>query len=367
MLNSILSKAETDGVLAVSDMRYLLELTDDADLKALFAAAYAVKRQYVGTKAFFRGIIEFSNICRKDCYYCGIRKSNGDVRRFDMEPEEIIDAAVWAHGNDYGSIVLQSGERCDAAFVDRIESVLLRIRERTNGDLGITLSLGEQERETYRRWFAAGAHRYLLRIETTSPILYAKLHPEDHRLDARLTCLEDLRKVGYQVGTGVMIGLPSQTVDDLIEDILFFLANDIDMIGMGPYIVHQDTPLASEVETFDERHQLLMGLKMIAVTRLVLRDVNIAATTALQALDHQGREAGLQAGANIIMPNVTDTKYRAAYQLYDNKPCTDENSSMCKGCLNRRITLIGESIGFGEWGDSPHYHRRMNHGATAAG
>lgn len=355
MLEKILNK---DGDFTRDDMKYLLSLTAEDDLKQLYGAAYKVKEEYVGTKVYFRGIIEFSNICEKDCYYCGIRKSNKNADRFMLKEDEIIEAALWAYENNYGSLVLQSGERSDSVFVDFMENVLHKIKEGSNGKLGITLSVGEQSRETYERWFKAGAHRYLLRIETSNPELYKKLHPADHSFENRKACLELLREIGYQVGTGVMIGLPYQTVDDLVGDIMFFKENDIDMIGMGPYIVHNETPLASQVVNFDGDKQLEMGLKMVAVTRLFLKDVNIAATTALQALNPQGRELGLMAGANIIMPNVTDTKYRPSYQLYNNKPCLNENSTMCRGCLQRRIDSIGETIGFNEWGDSPHFKKR---------
>jgi biotin synthase len=358
-IQDILSKAETAGTLTREDLLALLSTEQPEDLQALYEAAYRVKLATVGNKVYFRGIVEFSNICRKDCYYCGIRHSNQVVKRFQMTHEEIVSAAVWAYENEYGSLVLQSGERNDDAFADFIANILSEVRGRTNGELGITLSLGEQTEDVYRRWFECGAHRYLLRIETTNPCLYAQLHPADHSWHERVACLERLRNAGYQVGTGVMIGLPGQTLADLANDLVFFKEHDIDMIGMGPYIVHQDTPMASHLATFDAERQLTLGLKMVAAARLHLRDVNIAATTALQALVHNGRELGLQAGANIIMPNVTDTKYRDAYQLYDNKPCTNENSSMCRGCLQGRVQGIGESIGFGEWGDSPHFFHRQ--------
>ncbi len=344
--------------LSHAQMVHLLE-TDDADLReALFKKAYEVKADQVGTQVYFRGIIEFSNQCTKDCYYCGIRRSNLDVERFTMSEEEIVQAGLWAYEKQYGSVVLQSGERQDQQFVDMVERVVTSLRERSHGELGITLSLGEQSAETYRRWFQAGAHRYLLRIETSNTQLYSQLHPDDHDHGQRLQCLAELCGQGYQVGTGVMIGLPGQAAADLAHDIAFFKAHDVDMIGMGPYIVHAQTPLATTVAEFAPARQLELGLRMIALTRLVLRDVNIAATTALQALDPQGREKGLKAGANIIMPNITDTRYRAAYQLYDDKPCLDENATLCQDCLQRRITGIGETVGLGQWGDSPHFKKR---------
>ncbi|MBC8206391.1 MAG: [FeFe] hydrogenase H-cluster radical SAM maturase HydE [Kiritimatiellales bacterium] len=365
MIKQILEKVDQSAELTPDEIRALLGISDPEELQALYDCAYRVKEREVGKVAYFRGIIECSNICVKDCYYCGIRKSNQNVERFQMDEEEIIREALWSYENEYGSAVIQAGERKDPAFIDMIERVVKTVKEKTNGKLGITLSLGEQTEETYRRWREAGAHRYLLRIETTSPELYAKLHPEDHDLEERKHCLALLKKTGWQVGTGVMMGLPGQTSEDLVNDILFMKEFDVDMIGMGPYIPHRDTPMGKEIPPYtDEQKQtaLTLGLKMIAVTRIVLKDINIAAATALQALEHTGREMGLKCGANVIMPNVTETEFRPSYTLYDNKPCTDENSSMCRGCLTARITGIGETIGFNEWGDSPHYAKRNAHG-----
>ncbi|HEY3276039.1 MAG TPA: [FeFe] hydrogenase H-cluster radical SAM maturase HydE [Syntrophorhabdaceae bacterium] len=346
--------------LTRDDLVYLLSLSGKDDVERLFRRAYEVKLEYVGNKVFFRGIIEFSNICGKDCFYCGIRKSNKNVDRYQMSEEEILEGARFAFESNYASVVLQSGERKDRAFTSFVERILKGIKEMSGGKLGITLSLGEQSEETYRRWFEAGAHRYLLRIETSNEELYGRLHPRDHSFRARLECLEILKKLGYQVGTGVMIGLPGQTMEDLAQDILFFEKMDVAMVGMGPYLVHKDTPLSSEVEDFDaiKERQLDLALKMIAVTRLYLKDVNIASTTALQALTPTGREMGLKAGANIIMPNITITRYRSSYQLYDDKPCLDENASFCRACLEQRIETVGETIGYGEWGDSPHFRKK---------
>jgi len=226
----------------------------------------------------------------------------------------------------------------------------------------VTLSLGEQTEDVYRRWRDAGATRYLLRIETSNPALYAALHPATCSFERRVECLRALRRCGYQVGTGVMAGLPGQTLEDLARDIVFFRDIDADMIGMGPYIPHPDTPLAAAAADWSVERSLRLGLNMIAATRLALRDVNIAAATALQALDPLGREKGLLAGANVVMPNVTDVKYRAQYKLYADKPCLDENAALCRGCLQRRIEAIGETVLWGVPGDSAHFFTRTRPG-----
>ena len=346
--------------ISKEEIIHLLSITKKDELDILYKKAYNIKKKNVGTDVYFRGIIEFSNICIKNCFYCGIRKDNHKLKRFSMNENEILKSAKWAWESGYGSIVLQSGERTDNNFILFVENILKKIKKISNNELGITISLGEQSIETYKRWFDAGAHRYLIRIESTNQTLYKSLHPNDHDFEKRMKSIKNLRKVGYQVGTGVMIGIPNQTISDLAKDIIFYKENDIDMIGMGPYIPHQDTPMANSFKNFEEikDKQLELALNMIAVTRIYLKDVNIASTTALQALNSIGREMGLSAGANIIMPNITDTKYREGYQLYDSKPCLDENSTMCRGCLESRIKNIGETIGYNKWGDSPHFIKK---------
>ncbi|HSA34143.1 MAG TPA: [FeFe] hydrogenase H-cluster radical SAM maturase HydE [bacterium] len=352
-LDPILKKDE----LTRDDIITLLDIDDPAEESALFERAYEVKQRHVGTKVYFRGLIELSNICVKNCFYCGIRRGNRAVDRYALSEEEVLEAARFAVTARYGSVVIQSGERQDDEFICYIERLVGKVKEISDGKLGITLSLGEQSEATYRRWYAAGAHRYLLRIETSNAALYKTLHPDDHSFEARVEALRTLYRLGYQVGTGVMIGLPGQTTADLADDIAFFKKMDVAMIGMGPFIPHHDTPLADAIPGWREHKELHLrrALRMIAVTRIQLRDINIASTTALQAIDETGREMGLLAGANIIMPNLTDTQYRTGYQLYDDKPCMDENATMCAACLERRITSIGETVGYGEWGDSPHF------------
>jgi len=362
MLKEILNKDKKSP----EDLLYLMNLSDHNDLQQLYDAAYAVKEQQVGKTAYYRGLIEFSNICTKDCYYCGIRKSSTQ-ERYSMSKDEILEMALWAYENKYGSVTIQSGERQDDTFTSFVSDIISEIKKATNGQLAMTLCLGEQSQNVYEDWFNRGAQRYLLRMETTNPKLYKNLHPKSalHSFEKRVECLQVLKKVGFQVGSGVMIGLPNQTPQDLVNDILFYEKHDIDMIGMGPYVVHKDTPLGEQVVSLDgdsttaKKQRFLYGLKMIAITRLYLKDVNIAATTALQALHPQGREMGLKAGANILMPIITLKEYRRKYQLYDDKPCIDDDPNHCKNCLTGRVESIGDTVGFSQWGDPPHFARRQ--------
>lgn len=331
----------------------------DEDLDSLTRRAYETKVSVWGRRVALRGLVEFSNVCEKNCLYCGIRRGNASVARYRMDEGEILDAVAWAAENRYGSVVLQSGEIASEANTAFVERVLVRIRERFGDSLGVTLSLGEQSEETYRRWKDAGAHRYLLRIETSNPELYARIHPADHSWQTRLQCLRTLKRIGFITGTGVMIGLPGQGIGDLARDVEFFRDEGVDMVGMGPYLVHPGTPLAEDpAARVDPKHLLELTLRMIAATRLTIPDANIAATTALQAIDPEGREKGLLAGANVVMPNVTPLKYRGEYILYPNKPCIGEESELCRGCLERRVKSIGEEIAWGERGDPLHFRGR---------
>lgn len=356
-IHDILAKQE----LEFNDLVALLAATGD-DRKALFEAADRTKAEHVGNVVYLRGLIEFSNVCRKNCLYCGIRLDNKEVERYTLSDEQIIAAARFALENRYGSIVIQGGEITSPAFTLRIENLLNEIKALSDDKLGITLSLGEQSEDTYQRWFDAGAHRYLLRIESSTKSLYNRIHPNDenHVYEDRLEALRLLKKVGFQVGTGVMIGLPHQTLEDLARDLMFFKEIDIDMCGMGPYIEHHQTPLYAERESLmplQDRFDL--ALKMVATLRVYMKDINIAAATALQAIDKIGREKAIKVGANIIMPNITPGVYRDSYKLYENKPCTDESAEECTGCLDARITLTGDEIGYDAWGDSQHFSKKQ--------
>ncbi|MCF8219275.1 MAG: [FeFe] hydrogenase H-cluster radical SAM maturase HydE [Bacteroidales bacterium] len=339
---------------------YLLSAEGD-ERKQIYEKAAEIKDRYVGNKVYFRGLIEFSNICAKNCFYCGIRRDNGTMERYYVNRQEVIQAAEYAWKEGYGSIVIQSGERTDKWFVDQITELLQQIEKATNKELGITLSMGEQSEETFSRWKEAGADRYLLRIEASSKELYHKIHPNDklHSYDKRLNALKLLQKLDYQTGTGVMVGLPFQTLEHLANDLLFFKNLDIDMAGMGPYIEHEQTPLYQyKDQLMPKKMRFELSLRMVALLRIMMKDVNIAATTAMQTLDDMGREKALKVGANVIMPNLTPVKYREGYLLYEDKPCIDEEAEECKSCLEARIHLAGGEIAYNEQGNPKHYYKR---------
>jgi len=337
-----------------------LLLSEPASIAALYAEANATKTLTIGNKVYLRGLIEFSNICSKNCYYCGIRRGNKSVNRYELSEEEVLSAVDFAWKNHYGSIVLQSGEQQSTHFTTYITGLLNKINEHTGNELGITLSCGEQSAETYREWFQAGARRYLLRIETSNRELFYKIHPNDnkHSFDDRLNAIKLLRNEGYQVGTGVMIGLPFQTVEDLADDLLFFQSMNVDMVGMGPYLEHSQTPLYKFRNLLLPQDKLLeLSLKMVAVLRLLMPDINIAATTALQVLNPEAREMAVMAGANIIMPNMTLPEFRPNYLIYEHKPGINDDAAVSKSKLEENLQKAGIIIGYGEQGNSRHFFK----------
>ncbi|MHB0938186.1 MAG: [FeFe] hydrogenase H-cluster radical SAM maturase HydE [Armatimonadota bacterium] len=317
---------------------WLVPLLDcsEADAPALYAVADRVRAEHVGDAVHLRGLIEFSNICRKDCAYCGLRRHNRDVERYRLDPDTIIETAKAAEKLGYRSVVLQSGE--DLWFTaERMTEIIRDIK--ANTDLAITLSAGERDRETYRLWREAGADRYLLRIETTDPELFAALHPDDD-LQERMQCLYTLRELDYQLGSGVMVGLPGQTAEHLARDVIWLHALGAEMIGVGPFIPHPNTPLQGETGGTVER-----TLRLVAVLRLVFPHVHLPATTAMGTLHPLGRERALQAGANVVMPNVTPTAQRAKYEIYPDKICLSDDPAHCRGCITLRILGIGRTVG----------------------
>ncbi|MBN2480662.1 MAG: [FeFe] hydrogenase H-cluster radical SAM maturase HydE [Bacteroidales bacterium] len=343
------------------DLVHLLQLRDPEKAELLEHAS-GIRKKYAGDQIYFRGLIEFSNICRKNCLYCGIRSAHKGLKRYNLNDEEVLETARYALDCNYGSIVLQSGELESKHFTGRVNGLLNKIHQHTGGRLRITLSCGEQNRETCLRWFESGAHRYLLRIEASNPELYGRLHPGDqkHLYSRRLECLYDLKDIGYQTGTGVMIGLPFQTIADLADDLLFMKQYDVDMVGMGPYLEHENTPfyhLRNLLPGHFERFQLT--LKMIALLRIMMKDINIAATTATQTIDPSGRELAVDAGANVIMPNITPVKYRQYYSLYNGKPFINETFPDLEQSSDFPGIKLNNQIAYGEWGDSIHYLKKQ--------
>jgi biotin synthase len=309
-----------------AELRDILNMAPGRDLDEVMEQARAAREKQLGRRIFLRGLIEYSNRCRKDCYYCGLRSSNIDLPRYNMGLSEALRTARQGWENGYKAFVIQSGERKDKAFRQEIELLLVRMMDELGPEAEITLSCGEQDLETYQRWREAGAMRYLLRIETSNPDLYYRIHPmdESHRMSERIQALINLKKAGYLLGSGVMIGLPGQDSEDLVDDLLFLKDIGVDMVGMGPYLKHRLTPMADWAELMDDPSKLLLSLKMIAALRLLMPHINIAASTALDAIHPEGRIMAFGAGANVLMPNITSGDYSANYFLYDNKPRISE-------------------------------------------
>jgi len=326
----------------------------------IFQKSKEIKEKYVGRKVYLRGLIEYSNICAKNCLYCGIRSHNKMVNRYTMSDTEVINAALYAYKNNYASIVIQSGEIQTPDFTVRITSLLNKIKELTEGSLRVTLSCGEQTYETYKEWYNAGAHRYLLRIETTNPQLYSALHPNDknHLYKNRINTLKNLKKIGYQTGSGVMVGLPGQTLEDLANDLLFLKEFDIDMAGLGPYVEHLETPLYKDrMKLLSQNERYNLSLLMFSLLRIIMKDINIASTTALDALNPNGRIEALEIASNVIMPNLTPLKFTENYHLYNNKPDSLHVDQLVHK-LKTAEKLKTNIIAFGEYGDSSHYKLR---------
>ncbi|MBN2638172.1 MAG: [FeFe] hydrogenase H-cluster radical SAM maturase HydE [Bacteroidales bacterium] len=343
------------------DKESLVELLNSKQTDLILNKAAQIKAKYIGNKVHLRGLIELSNRCNKNCYYCGIRAANKNVKRFMLSDEEVDRAIRFAVANNLGSIVIQSGELQSEEFTEGISHVLQRIEHIGEGTLGVTLSCGEQTKEVYQQWKDAGAIRYLLRIEASGKNLYQKLHPNNskHSYEKRLQALHDLKQCGYQTGTGVMIGAPFQTLENLADDLLFMRDLDIDMCGMGPYIEHVDTLFYQYHESLPSKKQRLdWTLKMIAILRIMMKDINIASTTAMQSLVNGGREMALHAGANVLMPNITPGIYRELYSLYENKPGINEEASDSKLSIENIVQRAGGKVAYNEQGNSRHFTKR---------
>lgn len=342
MMNDILNKAkETHSLTKDEIVTFLGEECYEEDL---FRTADEVRRQFVGDEVHLRGLIEFSNICKNNCLYCGLRRDNKNVKRYRMEPDEIIETARRA-AEDYGfkTIVMQSGE--DLYYtVERMQYIISNIKKL---GVALTLSMGEKTFEEYKAYKEAGADRYLIRIETTDKDLYHRLDPE-MSWEVRKQCLLNLGDLDFEVGSGIMVGLPNQSLESIADDLLFFKELNIDMAGIGPFIPHPDTPMANETG-----RAFKLSLRTMAIMRILLPDINIPATTAMEALHPDGRLMALQCGANVVMPNVTETEYRDLYQLYPGKTGLKEAPLHARSNIGERILSIGRTIGT-DLGSHPH-------------
>lgn len=322
------------------ELAEFIQSVDEKTRQELYETASAIKQKYYGDAVFVRGLIEFTNYCKNDCYYCGLRKSNKNVERYRLSKDQILECCAVGHALGYRTFVLQGGE--DGYFTDDVMVELVRSIKERYPDCALTLSLGERSYESYQRLYDAGADRYLLRHETANDEHYSKLHPPQMHLSSRKQCLFGLKKIGYQVGAGFMVGSPHQTIENIAEDLLFLKELQPEMVGIGPFIPQSDTPFGRE-----KAGSIELTLLLIAMTRILLPTALIPATTAVGTLDPQGREKALKAGANVVMPNLSPLQVRAKYLLYDNKICTGEEAAECKACLEGRITRAGFQMSYG--------------------
>lgn len=336
-IRDIIQKLCDTGELTREEIILLLENRNSGIQTELAREASAVAKKHYGNKVFVRGLIEFTNYCRNDCYYCGIRCGNKNAERYRLSKEEIVQCA--SHGYDLGfrTIVLQGGE--DMFYTDKMMVDIIKSIKNDHPDVAVTLSIGEKSYESYKAFFDAGADRYLLRHETADPDHYAKLHPATLSSENRKQCLYYLKKIGFQTGAGFMVGSPYQTLGNIADDLLFLRKLDPEMIGIGPFIPHKDTVFADE-----KAGGLDLTLYLLSIIRLMLPTVLLPATTALGTIDPRGRELGILAGANVVMPNLSPVGVRKKYDLYDNKICTGEEAAECMNCLKNRISNIGYEI-----------------------
>jgi len=343
-MKQLIDKLHVNRSLHKDEFVYLLDHFTESESQYLFEKSREMSHAYYGNKIYIRGLIEFSNYCRNDCYYCGIRKSNALIRRYRLSKEEILSCCQEGYHLGFRTFVLQGGEDgfySQAIFCDIIENIHAKYP-----DCAITLSIGERSYEEYEAYFKAGANRFLLRHETAGADHYKKLHPPHLSLENRMQCLFNLKDIGYQAGTGFMVGSPFQTTEDLAADLLFIRRLNPQMVGIGPFITHQDTPFSGFPSGSLEKTLLLIGL-----LRLILPGALIPATTALGTIHPSGRELGILAGANVVMPNLSPVSQRKNYALYDNKICTGDEAASCIQCLDKRLNKIGYEITVGR-GDS---------------
>lgn len=337
MNRELVDRLEAGKVLSREELIYIISEGENKDWEYLFERARAVRDKVYGRSVYMRGLIEISNICKNDCLYCGIRKSNCHVDRYRLNKQQILDCCAKGYELGFRTFVMQGGEDpwyTDEIMVDIISSIKARYP-----DCAVTLSLGEKSYETYKAYFDAGADRYLLRHETANEEHYKKLHPKGMSLKERKQCLYNLKEIGFQTGCGFMVGSPYQTVECIAEDLMFIRELDPQMVGIGPFIPQKDTPFGGE-----KPGTLEQTLRLLAIIRLMLPNVLLPATTALGTIHPEGRELGIMSGANVVMPNLSPLDVRKKYILYDNKICTGDEAAECCRCLKNRMNKIGYEL-----------------------
>lgn len=336
-IKSTINKVKQSRNISLEQLKLLLETNDDEGIRFMREEAVKVCQKTYGNQVFIRGLIEFTNFCKNDCYYCGIRRSNSQADRYRLTKEQMLDCCASGYELGFRTFVLQGGE--DGYFTDdKICDLVSAIKEKYP-DCAITLSIGEKSKESYKRYFDAGADRYLLRHETADEAHYKKLHPEEMSLAHRKQCLWDLKEIGYQVGCGFMVGSPGQTVETLYEDLQFIRELQPHMVGIGPFISQKDTPFADKASGTMEQ-----TLKLLAIIRLIQPHVLLPATTALGTIHPKGRELGILSGANVVMPNLSPVNVREKYKLYDNKICMGDEAAECRYCMENRMKSIGYEV-----------------------
>lgn len=336
-LYELADRLERDRILTKEEFTALIENRSDKLAEYVFEKARRIRHRIYGKDVYIRGLIEFTNYCGNDCLYCGIRRSNKNADRYRLTKEDILECCETGHSLGFRTFVLQGGE--DGFYTDDMLVDIIKAVKENYPDCALTLSIGEKSRESYKKYFDAGADRYLLRHETADSCHYSKLHPTSLSLENRKRCLYDLKDIGYQTGSGFMVGSPFQTAECLAEDMIFLHELQPHMVGIGPFIPHHDTPFADE-----KQGTLELTLFMLGLLRLMLPNVLLPATTALGTIDPNGREMGILAGANVVMPNLSPKGVRKKYLLYDNKICTGDEAAECRQCLERRMNKIGYRI-----------------------
>ena len=336
-IKSTINKVKQSRNISLEQFKLLLETNDDESIRFMREEAVKVCQKTYGNQVFIRGLIEFTNFCKNDCYYCGIRRSNSQADRYRLTKEQMLDCCANGYELGFRTFVLQGGE--DGYFTDDKICDLVSVIKEKYPDCAVTLSIGEKSKESYKRYFDAGADRYLLRHETADEAHYKKLHPEEMSLSHRKQCLWDLKEIGYQVGCGFMVGSPGQTMETLYEDLQFIRELQPHMVGIGPFVSQKDTPFADKASGTMEQ-----TLKLLAIIRLIQPHVLLPATTALGTIHPKGRELGILSGANVVMPNLSPVNVREKYKLYDNKICTGDEAAECRYCMENRMKSIGYEV-----------------------